>query len=67
MTPIGPTTTVAQLLDRYPETMRLFINRRMHCIGCSIAPYHTIEAICAEYDLQLDGFMRELTAKVNRH
>ena len=54
--------TVAQLLDRHPAAMRLFIDRRMSCIGCSIAPYHTIEEACAEYDLPVDSFMRELVA-----
>lgn len=64
---IDPTsTTVAELLDRDPAAMRLFIDRRMSCIGCAIAPYHTIEEACREYDLAVDGFMRELAALGDR-
>ena len=66
MTPIDPSITVAQLLDRHPNAMRIFIDRRMSCIGCSIAPYHTIEEACAEYDLVLEAFTRELAATVDR-
>lgn len=66
MTRIDPSITVAQLLDRHPEAMRLFIDRRMSCIGCSIAPYHTIEEACGEYDLPIDAVMRELAAAIVR-
>lgn len=63
---IDASTTVGQLLDQHPAAIRLFIDRRMACVGCSIAPYHTIEEACAEYDLPVDGFIRELAAIANR-
>lgn len=66
MTLIDPSVTVTELLDRHPAAMRLFIDRRMSCVGCAIAPYHTIDEACTAYDLPLDDFMRELAAAVDR-
>ncbi|HKT18380.1 MAG TPA: DUF1858 domain-containing protein [Stellaceae bacterium] len=66
MTPIGPSLTIAELLDSDPAAMRLFIDRRMSCIGCAIAPYHTIEEACSAYNLPLDSFVRELAAMADR-
>lgn len=60
MTHIDPSITVAQLLELHPVAMRVFIEQRMSCIGCSIAPFHTIAEACSEYDLSLDRFIEEL-------
>lgn len=53
-------TMVSDVLNRHPSTMRVFIEHRMACIGCVIAPYHTIEEACAEYNLEVDSIMREM-------
>lgn len=66
MTRVEPSATVAQLLERHPVTIRVFIGHRMACIGCAIGPYHTVEEACAEYDLPISTFMRELMVAGNR-
>ena len=66
MTRIDSSVTVAQLLDQHPEAMRLFIDRRMACIGCAVSPYHTIEEACGEYDLPAGTFMQELMTALSR-
>jgi hybrid cluster-associated redox disulfide protein len=65
MVRIDRSITVAQLLDQHPAAMRPFIDWQMSCIGCPMAPYHTIEDVCREYDLPLDDFTQELAATVN--
>lgn len=60
MIAIDPKTTVSDVLNRHPPTMRVFIDHGMTCIGCVIAPYHTIEEACAEYNLAVERFMREI-------
>lgn len=63
---VDPSATVTELLDRYPAAMRPFIDRHMSCVGCAIAPYHTIDEACRAYDLPVDDFMRELAAAAGR-
>lgn len=57
---IDTTAMVSDVLNRHPSTMRVFIGHGMACIGCVIAPYHTIEDACAEYNLEVDSVMREM-------
>lgn len=62
---IDAKTMVSEVLNRHPSTMRVFIDHRMACIGCVIAPYHTIEEACAEYDLEVDSIMREMAGTLH--
>ncbi|MDE2167282.1 MAG: DUF1858 domain-containing protein [Alphaproteobacteria bacterium] len=57
---IDPKATVSDVLNHHPSTMRVFIDHGMACIGCVIAPYHTIEEACAEYNLGVESFVREM-------
>lgn len=59
-------TMVSDVLNRHPSTMRVFIDHRMACIGCVIAPYHTIEEACAEYNLEVDAIMREMVGTLHK-
>lgn len=65
MSSIGSTTTVGDILERHPRAMRIFIDHRMACIGCAIAPYHTIEEACAEYGVSVDAVVREIAEAVD--
>lgn len=55
---------VSDVLNRHPSTMRVFIDHGMACIGCVIAPYHTIDEACAEYNLAVEGVMREMAKAI---
>ena len=44
-------TSVQDVMDRWPKTLAVFIRYRMHCIGCAVAPYHTVAEACAEHGL----------------
>jgi hybrid cluster-associated redox disulfide protein len=62
---IDPKATVSDVLNLHPTTMRVFIDHGMACIGCVIAPYHTIAEACAEYNLAAEKFVREMTDALN--
>lgn len=62
---IDPKTAVGDVLNRHPSTMRVFIDHGMACIGCVIAPYHTVEEACAEYNLTVEKFMHEVAHALN--
>lgn len=56
----APDTPVARLLDRHPETARVFLARRMACVGCSLAAFDTLADAAREYRLPLGDFLAEL-------
>jgi hybrid cluster-associated redox disulfide protein len=41
--------TVSEIMRRWPATMRLFIERRLLCVGCPIAPFHTLTDVAREH------------------
>jgi hybrid cluster-associated redox disulfide protein len=54
--------TLAELFAQRPETARVFLDRRMACVGCPIAPFHSVADACAEYALAEGRFRAELAA-----
>jgi hybrid cluster-associated redox disulfide protein len=53
---------VGDVMRREPRTIQVFLKHGMACVGCAIAPYHTIAEASAEYGLRLDAFLQELAA-----
>lgn len=44
--------SVMDIMDNWPETLPVFIKYKMLCVGCSIAPFHTIKEACVEHRLE---------------
>jgi len=59
-----PDLPLSELMDRWPETIPVFLRHRMICVGCLINPFHTVVDACAEYGLDEDIFVAELRAAV---
>ncbi len=57
-----PGLTLAALFAARPETARVFLERRMACVGCPFAPFHGIADACAEYALAERRFRAALAA-----
>ncbi len=58
---------LAAIMDRWPHTLPVFFKHRMLCVGCSIAPFHTVADACREHDLDEDMILGELVAAINSH
>lgn len=61
-----PDLSLSDLMARWPQTMGVFLSHGMLCVGCLIAPFHTITDACAEYHLDEDGFIAELCAAIEK-
>ena len=59
---IDATSNVEELIDRYPSTARVFVSRRMACVGCEVARFETVADVCEIYRQPLDAMLRELRA-----
>lgn len=57
---VTPDTNVDELLGRFPATARVFIRRRMACVGCEIARFETVADVCRIYRQPLDVILAEL-------
>lgn len=52
-------------MSKWPQTVQVFLRHGMHCVGCRVGPFHTIEDACMEYDLDEAEFRRELECAIN--
>jgi hybrid cluster-associated redox disulfide protein len=56
--------TVKEAMFRYPEIVSVFIQYRMACVGCAMSPFDTLDDAAQNYDLDWDGFLNTLRARV---
>jgi hybrid cluster-associated redox disulfide protein len=59
--------SVAELLERHPETIPIFMQFRMACVGCDIAAFETVAEALAIYHINRERFAAELTAILPSH
>ena len=53
-------TTVADLLKKAPEAVRIFINQQTACVGCYLAKFCTLKDVVNAYQLEEKTFLQEL-------
>jgi hybrid cluster-associated redox disulfide protein len=56
--------TVSEIMRRWPATMRLFIDHRLLCVGCPIAPFHTIADVAREHQVDEDELVDMILASM---
>ena len=64
---INAEANVDELITRYPATARVFIRRRMACVGCEIARFESVADVCEIYHQPLDPFLKELRRVVAKN
>ena len=43
--------TVDQVMNRWPASVRVFLDFRMRCVGCPIAAFHSVEEASREHGI----------------
>jgi hybrid cluster-associated redox disulfide protein len=59
-------TSLAEAVMKYPETADIFRRHGLHCIGCAVAAYETIEQGCRAHGIDPDAFVKELNAAIGK-
>ena len=57
---LDPSNTVDDIMRLWPQTIRVFLDHRMHCVGCPIGTFHSIEDSCREHGVDIDVFAAAL-------
>ena len=55
-----PDLSLADLFRLWPEVAPVFWRHGTACVGCPIAPFHTVRDTCTEYRLDEAAFRAEL-------
>ncbi len=59
---INKDMTIEEVVQRFPETVQVFSQFGVACLGCSAAHYDNIEQGAAFHGLDADDLVRELNA-----
>ncbi len=54
------TALIADIFERWPEAVRLFVAYRMYCPGCDLTSYETLEDAMRVYGIPRIAFVQEL-------
>lgn len=58
--------SVDAIMRTRPETIAIFLRNHMHCVGCVLAPFHTIGYAALEHDLDADALTLQITEIFSR-
>ena len=54
--------TVDQVMNRWPASIRVFMDYKMGCVGCPIGTFHSVEEASREHKVDLAAFLGALQA-----
>lgn len=56
--------SVDDIMRQWPQTIRVFLDFGMRCVGCPVAGFHTVEDSCREHGVDLDTFMAAVKSAI---
>lgn len=51
---------VDDVMREFPATIRVFLDFRLHCVGCPIGAFHSIEDSCRAHGIDAEAFLAAL-------
>ena len=63
--PINRNMTLGELVQNYPEAATLLARKGLHCIGCGMAAWETVEQGCQAHGMS-DKDIDKLVEEMNR-
>ena len=55
---------VAQIMQRWPATIAVFMNCDLHCVGCPVGSFHTLAEAAEAHGIPLDRLMENVEAAI---
>ena len=52
--------TVDQVMNRWPATIRVFMDFKLGCVGCPIATFHSLDEASREHKIDGTAFLAAL-------
>jgi hybrid cluster-associated redox disulfide protein len=59
---ITATSIVDDIVTRFPATARVFVDRRMHCVGCEVSRFETLAGAAGIYQQPIEPLLADLRA-----
>ena len=66
ITLITADSLVKEVVESHPQTIAVFVKHGLSCVGCYVAPFHTITDTAREYALKLEPLLSELNSATQK-
>jgi len=63
---ISQSLTVSEILQEYPETSRVFIEKKTACIGCYMDRFCNLRDVAQVYGLETEKLLRDLSHSIQK-
>ena len=52
--------TIEEVVTQYPETMMVFMRHGLHCVGCHVSAFESIEEGALAHGINVDALVLDL-------
>lgn len=56
--------TIEEVVSQYPETMMVFMRHGLHCVGCHVSAFESIEEGAMAHGINVDALVSDLNKVV---
>jgi len=57
---------ISEIVEKYPQTLSLLLEKGLHCIGCPLAPDETLEEAAKVHGFDLEKLLEELNKAIEK-
>ncbi|MHB0859262.1 MAG: DUF1858 domain-containing protein [Anaerolineae bacterium] len=57
---------IAEIVQKYPETVKVFLQHGLMCIGCAAARFENLEQGARAHGIDIDALEKDLNAAVEQ-
>jgi len=57
---------ITEIVQKYPETIEVFMKHGLHCIGCAAARFENLEQGATAHGIDIDVFVKELNEAIDK-
>ncbi|MDD4877436.1 MAG: DUF1858 domain-containing protein [Candidatus Nanoarchaeia archaeon] len=59
-------TPIGDVVQKYPDTVEVFGNHGLHCIGCAIASFESVEQGANAHGIDVNALLKDLNAAAKK-
>lgn len=57
----------SEIVEKYPEAVEILFEKGMHCIGCGMAAFETLEQGAMVHGIDADELIEEINNKLDKN
>lgn len=58
--------SIGEVVAKYPETIEVFFNHGLHCVGCAAAHFENIDEGCQAHGIDTEKLVEDLNKAVEK-